>query len=134
MTYIEENLLKDEIIQHEAKVSLWSFFVHILFGIVLLPVYGLGLLIFLYIFITYKTTELAITNKRIVAKFGFISRDTIEIKLDKVESVQVNQGIFGRIFGFGSIIVSGAGNPQAPVPRISDPIKFRSKVFEVQES
>lgn len=80
------------------------------------------------------TTELAITNKKIIAKFGFIKRDTIELLLSKAESVQVNQSILGRMFNYGSVVVSGAGNPQAPVPGIASPIEFRKRFMEIQES
>ena len=75
-----------------------------------------------------------ITNKRVIAKFGFISRRTVEIKLSKVESMQVDQGIFGRMLDYGSLVVSGAGNPQAPIPGISDPIPFRTRFMEIQEA
>ena len=82
----------------------------------------------------YTTTELAITNKKIIAKFGFIKRDTIELLLPRAESVQVNQSILGRMFNYGSVIVSGAGNPQAPVPGIDSPIEFRKRFMEIQEA
>lgn len=134
MGYIVENLLKNEEIQYEGTISVWALLPSIILGVLLLPAWGIGILFILSAFVTYKTTELAVTNRRIIAKTGFISRRTIEMNLDKVESVQVVQGILGRIFDFGSIVVSGAGNPQAPIPGISQPVKFRSEVFEVQES
>jgi uncharacterized membrane protein YdbT with pleckstrin-like domain len=81
----------------------------------------------------YFTTELAITNKRVIAKFGLIRRNTIEMNISKVESIQVDQGILGRMFNFGSILVAGAGDPKAPIPGISEPLKFRKMFFEVQE-
>ena len=81
----------------------------------------------------YYTTELAITNKRVIAKFGLIRRNTVEMNISKVESIQVDQGILGRIFNFGSVLVSGAGDPKAPIPGISHPLKFRKMFFEVQE-
>ena len=80
------------------------------------------------------TTELAFTNKRVIAKFGFISRKTIEIGLTKVESLQVDQGILGRIFNFGTLVISGAGNPQAPIPGISNPMTFRRSFMEFQDN
>jgi len=84
-------------------------------------------------FFRYKTTELSITNKRIVAKFGLISRHTIEMKLPRVESVQVNQSILGRMLDYGSLTVSGAGNPMAPVPGISSPLEFRRVAMDAQD-
>ena len=76
-------------------------------------------------FIERHVTEIAITNKRIIAKFGLISRQTIEINLHKVESTQVHQGVFGRLLNYGSIVISGAGNPQASIPYIENPLEFR---------
>ena len=65
------------------------------------------------------TTELALTNRRIIAKSGLIRRNTIELKTNRVESLGVNQGILGRIFNFGSIVVKGVGGSHAPIPYIS---------------
>ena len=62
------------------------------------------------------TTELALTNRRIIAKSGLIRRNTIELKTNRVESLGVNQGILGRIFNFGSIVVKGVGGSHAPIP------------------
>ena len=133
-SYVEQVLTKDERIVHIGHISLWSLSLYIVSGLVLLPVFGIGLLLWIVAYIKYKTTELAITNKRVIAKFGFISRRTIEININKVESIQVDQGILGRVFNYGTLMVSGAGNPQAPIPGISDPIQFRKAFVEAQES
>lgn len=119
---------------HQGKVSIWSLAALLLLGLIFLAFYGLGLLFWIAAAIRYFTTELAITNKRVIAKFGLISRSTIEINLQKIESIQINQGILGRIFNFGSIVVSGAGNPQAPIPGISNPLQFRRAFVDTQES
>lgn len=84
----------------------------------------------IYVYIQVKTTELAITNRRTIAKFGWIRRSTIEMYNLKIESIQVEQGIAGRIFNYGSIILSGAGNPQAPIPGIADPMAFRRALLQ----
>ena len=81
----------------------------------------------------YVSTELAFTNKRVVAKFGFISKKTIELNISKVESLQISQNFLGRIFNFGTIIISGAGNPQAPIPGIANPMEFRRAFMEHQD-
>lgn len=132
-SYIESSLTSDESIVYQGKVSVWSLVPYIVLGLIFLVFYGVGLLFWIAAAIRYYTTELAITNKRVIAKFGFISRSTIEINIQKIESIQVDQGIFGRIFNFGSIIVAGAGNPQAPVPGISRPLDFRRTFLETQE-
>lgn len=132
-SYVEGTLIKDEKIIYTGRISLWSLLPLIVIGSILLPFFGLGLLLWLIAFIRYKTTELAFTNKRVIAKFGFISRQTVELNLTKVESLQVNQGILGRIFNFGTLIISGAGNPQAPIPGISNPMTFRRSFMEYQD-
>ncbi|MFA5477977.1 MAG: PH domain-containing protein [Bacteroidales bacterium] len=133
-SYIEGALTKGEEVVYKGKVSIWSLAPSLLLGFILLPFYGLGLLFWAVAAIKYLTTELAITNKRVIAKFGLISRSTIEINIQRIESIQVNQGILGRIFNFGSIVVSGAGNPQAPIPGISSPLQFRREFVDTQES
>lgn len=133
-SYVEGALTKGEQVVHQGKVSLWSLLPLLLLGLLFIWAYGLGLLFWIAAAIKYWTTELAITNKRVIAKFGLISRETIEINLQKIESIQVKQGILGRIFNFGSIVVSGAGNPQAPIPGISNPLQFRRSFVDTQES
>lgn len=133
-SYVQSALTNGEQIAYEGKVSLWSLAPLFIIGLLLLPFWGIGLLFWISAAIKYFTTELAITNKRVIAKFGLISRTTIEINIQKIESIQVNQGILGRIFNFGSIVVAGAGNPQAPVLGISNPLQFRREFIETQEN
>ncbi len=133
MAYIDSVIGQGERVEYVAKVSIWSMLPLFLLGLVLLPLFGLGLILWVVAWLRYVTTELAITNKKIIAKFGFIKRDTIELLLPKVESVQVNQSILGRMFDYGSVVVAGAGNPQAPVPGIADPVGFRRHFMEIQE-
>ena len=132
-SYVEGALVKDEQIVHLGHISLWSLWHLLALGILLLPLFGLGLIFLVKAFIRYKTTELAITSRRVIVKFGFIRRSTIEININKVESVQVDQEILGRLFDFGTLIISGAGNPQAPIPGISQPMEFRRAFIEAQD-
>lgn len=76
------------------------------------------------------TTEIAITDRRVIHKTGFIRRNTIEMSVEKVESVDVNQSLFGRIFDFGDIVVRGTGAGMAPFRKIDAPLTFRSKLIE----
>jgi uncharacterized membrane protein YdbT with pleckstrin-like domain len=75
-----------------------------------------------------STTEIAVTDRRIIFKRGFIRRYTIEMHLDKVESVDVEQSILGRIFNFGDIIIRGVGVGIEPLHNIDSPIAFRNHV------
>jgi len=74
------------------------------------------------------TTEIAVTDRRIIYKRGFIRRHTIEMHLDKVESVDVDQSILGRIFNYGDILIRGTGEGIEPLQNIGAPITFRNHV------
>lgn len=130
-SYIEGSLLSDETILHQGRISLWSMFPLIFFGVILTPVV-VGLVLLVIAYIRYQTTELAITNKRVVVKTGLISRNIIEINIAKVESVEVAQSVLGRLFDFGSLSISGTGFNQAPIPNISDPMTFRKALIQAQ--
>lgn len=129
-SYIEGSLIDGEFIIYEGHISLWSVSHLLLLGTLLIPLFGLGFILLIAAYIKYKTTELAFTNKRLVVKKGFIQRQTVEIALAKVESIQVDQGVMGRIFNFGTLILSGAGTPQAPLAGISNPMAFRKAFME----
>ena len=89
-----------------------------------------GLFLLIAAWIRVRSTEIAITNRRVIAKFGFVKRDTVEINLDKVEALRVEQGFFGRMLNFGTIFISGAGTSVAPIKDIADPLVFRRKFME----
>jgi uncharacterized membrane protein YdbT with pleckstrin-like domain len=132
-SYVEGALVKDEEIVLLGHISLWSLWHLIALGLVLLPALGLGLIFLILAYVRYRTTELAITTKRVIVKHGFIRRRTVEININKVESIQVDQELLGRIFNFGTLIIAGAGNPQAPIAGISSPMEFRKAFIEAQD-
>ena len=74
------------------------------------------------------TTELAVTDHRVIFKRGLVSRYTIEMARSKVESVDVQQSIGGRIFNYGTILVRGTGGSLEPFPNIEDPLRLRSAI------
>ncbi len=74
------------------------------------------------------TTEIDVTDRRVVYKCGFIRRHTVEMNMDKVESVDVDQSIMGRIFGYGDITVHGTGEGWETLRRIAHPLKLRNAV------
>ena len=129
MSYIDDSLIEGERIVHRARVSWWSQFGLVLLGIVTLVVV-VGLVFLAMAWIKVRSTEIAITSKRVIAKFGFIKRDTVEINLDKVEALRVEQGFFGRMLNFGTIFMTGAGTSVAPMRNIADPLVFRRKFME----
>lgn len=132
-SYVEQALTRGESVLHLGRTSWWSLSGYLVFGVLLIPL-GVGLILLAVAWVKQRSTELAVTNKRVITKFGFIQRDTVELNIQKVESVQVQQGIMGRMLDFGTIVIAGGGNPQAPVPGISDPMGFRRAFLEAQEA
>jgi uncharacterized membrane protein YdbT with pleckstrin-like domain len=74
------------------------------------------------------TTETDVTNMRVIHKTGFIKRRTFEMSLDKVESVDVNQSILGRILNFGDVTVRGVGEGAETIKTIASPLDFRNHI------
>jgi uncharacterized membrane protein YdbT with pleckstrin-like domain len=79
-------------------------------------------------FIGRWTTELAVTDRRIIFKSGLFRRHTMEMNMSKVETVDVDQSVAGRIFGFGTVTIHGTGGGRESMRNIEDPITFRNHV------
>jgi uncharacterized membrane protein YdbT with pleckstrin-like domain len=80
--------------------------------------------------IIFLTQEFAATNQRLIGKSGVIARDSLDIRLKKVESIQLKQGIVGRIFNFGTLVVNGAGSKRG-FPYLSQIKEFRSQISQL---
>lgn len=72
--------------------------------------------------------EMALTTRRVVIKTGIISRSTTEMPLNKVESIQVKEPAFGRMLGYGTILLIGTGGTSEPFDQIQNPLEFRRQV------
>ena len=144
-SYIDANLTSNERVIKEAEASWesqWPFFLPGVFFIatgyseadgISFTIFLGGLLICIAV-LRVLTTELALTNKRVIAKVGLIRRDTVELRLEKIESLMVNQSIFGRMLNYGSVSVTGTGGTKTPIPYISNPASFRMAVNEFLEN
>lgn len=146
MSYVEKNLMTGEEIVYKAKIH-WMIYLSGLFfislGIVVvattkeyawigvLLVIG-GLIDLFKAFITKISTELVVTTKRVIAKFGFIKRTTMELNHSKVESLGVDQSILQRILNAGNITVQGTGGGKTLIPTpIDEPLTFRTNAMEM---
>lgn len=163
MSYIQDNLLPNEKILFSARVhpavflpSAVSLLVSIGFVIFTLSLaskadataslsagflflvagmfFVYSILLGLQALITMLTTEFAVTNRRVIAKTGFIRRHTLEMLLPKIESVAVNQNILGRLLNFGTVTVTGTGGTKESFRAISDPIAVRKKINQIIEA
>ncbi|MCA9961240.1 MAG: PH domain-containing protein [Anaerolineales bacterium] len=147
MSYAEQSLVPGEEIVLKAKLH-WGLFIipiiFFLFSCLFMPAMAnddTGIFVcgafFLFLMavagaaqvgVNYFTTEFAVTNKRIIAKRGFLRRRSLEIQLSKVESISVKQPIMGRILNYGTIAVTGSGGTQETFPGIANPMEFRKQI------
>lgn len=122
-SYVEDNLNRGEKIIHEAHLH-WIIF---------LSLRGL-LTLFVAPLVEKMTSEFAITNRRIIIKVGFISRRTLEINLPKIESINIDQSLLGRMLDYGTVIVIGTGGTSAAFANVAEPAAFRRKYQELTQS
>jgi uncharacterized membrane protein YdbT with pleckstrin-like domain len=137
MSYIEQTLMPGENVVSEASLH-WALFIApalvTLFGLLVYAGDGgsiviiLGLIWLGWRFLVYQSTELAVTNHRVLAKSGILRRHCIDLQNNKVEGLTYNQGIIGRIFGYGSIFVRGTGIGMVPIPYVAAPEAFKRDV------
>ena len=145
MSYVSRSLGPGEAVTYVASISwtsyFWSFVIAALgvFALFEWPRIGLsliaiGVLAFAFIHVRNGTVELAVTNHKVVAKRGFVARRTLEQRLDKIDAIDVNQGVLGRIFDFGDVTIHGTGVDATAMRMISDPLTFRRKVEQAIEA
>ncbi len=154
MSYVDKILQPGESIRHVARLHWLIYLPAFIFALAALVVVALVLLgigdlepawrqfallaaaglgaVALYLFIRALierlTTELVVTDRRIIYKRGLIRRFTAEMNMNKVETVLVDQSVLGRIFDFGTITVRGTGGGMEPLPNVEDPLTFRNHV------
>ena len=132
-SYVDSNLLANEKVLHRARTSVWTLMPMILLGVLLL-IAVVGLFILLAAWIRYRTTEFAVTDRRIIAKTGLVSRRTVEMFLDKVESLNVDQSVAGRLFDYGTVTVRGTGATSEAFQNISAPLALRKCFMEAADA
>lgn len=127
MRYIDESLAPGEtILQRGAWPGVFWFGAWaalLLLGIVLV-----GVFIFIRAAIIMKTTDFAVTNRRVILKRGWLNRRTQELAVESVEGVSLDQTIIQRLFGYGRVVVTGTGDAVIVFPPMADPVAFRRAI------
>lgn len=114
-------------------------FAHIYIGnispwIIAACVAAISIIIIFMPWLERNSSEFVITNKRLIFKTGVISRNVFEIRLSKIESVDLEQGILGRILGYGNISVHGTGDTKKTFRMIDQPVEFRRQINMAEET
>jgi PH (Pleckstrin Homology) domain-containing protein len=150
MPYIEKSLAQNERLLYRAhfhwfyRVAAWALLILGVAGAIVLYEPGLewaaagvltaGVILFLGIMVPIWAQQIAVTNQRLIHRRGLVGRSTEELQLRAVEEVRLEQGILGRIFGFGRVVVSGTGIEDIRLPALAEPIKLRRMIQEAMSA
>ena len=129
MSYIRRSLGANETLVAEAHFH-WSYTL----GAILLAFTVIGLIFAIPMLIRQATTEIAVTSHRLVKKTGLISLHTEELSLNNIEGVRVDQGLWGRILGFGHLRIEGTGVDAVQIPTIANPVAFRAAIETAKDA
>ena len=132
MSYIQESLGDGETIIAEARFP-WTYSALAWAALIFLGIFVIGIIIFIVMMVRKWSTEIGITSHRFVEKRGLIARHTNEISLPNIEGVKVNQGMMGRIFGYGTVRIEGTGVDAVTTPNITDPVGFVRAIQTAKE-
>ena len=121
-SYITETLIEGERVTYEARLH-WVILIswRSLFTLLVHPL------------LERLSSEFAVTNKRVIWKEGIISRTTGEMTLGKIENVQVEQGVLGRILNYGTVALVGTGGTRESFDLIGAPLRFRKAILQAQD-
>ena len=142
MSYIKHVLQPGETIRYQGSVHWILYLPAIILGVVGVASSAFGppgwvvaaicflaaLILALRAWFIRWMTEIVVTDRRVIYARGFIQRHTVEVHMDKIESVDVDQTMLGRIFDYGNVTIRGTGTTLEPLRDVDRPIAFRNEV------
>lgn len=144
MSYIDNHLLSGEVVRYRTRLHWKIFVVPVLVALVMaalalwaisaerrilaIPPVVIALVLLGAAWLRRRSSEFAVTNKRVIIKLGVLTTRSMELLLAKIEGITVSQSLGGRMFGFGEIVVTGSGGTQEPFDNIQSPLDFRQAV------
>ena len=128
MPYIEESLSEGEKVVKLFRLH-WTARLWLALWIVLiLPTFGIAVLLAIYEWLRLRSLEYGVTNKRVIFKKGIIGRQTEEMKIGSIETVEIDQGVLGRILGYGDVKLTGRGISDVVFRRMDDPMAVKRHI------
>jgi uncharacterized membrane protein YdbT with pleckstrin-like domain len=128
MAYLDESLAPGETIVARFPLhwtAKWRLIVYLLLAI---PTLGIALLAALYEWIRLRSIEMGVTNRRVVRKTGIVSRQTEELRLASIETIDLRQTAWGRMFGFGDVVLTGRGESAMIFSRLAHPLEAKRAI------
>jgi uncharacterized membrane protein YdbT with pleckstrin-like domain len=128
MAYLDESLAPGESIVARFPLhwtAKWRLIVYLLLAI---PTLGIALLAALYEWIRLRSIEMGVTNRRVVRKTGIVSRQTEELRLASIETIDLRQTAWGRMLGFGDVVLTGRGESAMIFSRLANPLEAKRAI------
>ena len=132
MSYIQQSLGDGERLVAKARFHWWYSLVAWL-ALIFLGLFIIGIVIFISMMIHKWTTEMGVTTHRFVKKQGLFTLKTEEMAVPNIEGVEVTQGVWGKLLGYGKLRIEGTGVDAIEIPNIADPIGFRRAIETAKE-
>lgn len=133
MGYLDESLSKGERVERLfephwiARATIWAHFVLAVMTL------GLWLPLAIHAWLALRCLEQGVTNKRVSRKRGIISRDTEEMRLSSIESIHVEQSFWGRMFGYGALVIAGRGQGAMRLTFIDNPVEAKRTIENAEQ-
>ena len=128
MSYLEESLAPGEQIAARFDLHWTAKWKLIVFAILVIPTFGIALVGVVYEWLRLRAMEFGVTNRRVVHKTGIVSRQTEELRLASIETVDLRQTAMGRILGYGDVVLTGRGEADFVFQRVADPIGVKRAI------
>lgn len=128
MSYLQESLGPGEKIEATFDLHWTAKWKLIVFVILVLPTFGIALIGVIYEWLRLRAIELAVTDRRVVHKTGIISRQTEELRLASIETIDLNQSAMGRLLGYGDVMLTGRGESDLIFKQVADPIGVKRAI------
>lgn len=127
MSYVDKSLVPNEQLMARGSWPL-AFWIGAWAALLVLGIAIVGVIIFLRAAIIMSTTEFAVTDTRLILKRGWLNVKTQSINLSSVEGVQMEQSIWGKLLGYGRVMVTGTGDARLTFPPMANPGAFRRAI------
>ncbi|MEO5626739.1 MAG: PH domain-containing protein [Dokdonella sp.] len=128
MAYLDESLAAGESIVARFDLHWTAKWRLIVFLLLAIPTLGIALLAALYEWIRLRSIEQGVTNRRVVRKTGIVSRQTQELHLASIETIDLHQTGWGRLFGYGDVVLTGRGESSMIFSRIAAPLAAKRAI------
>jgi uncharacterized membrane protein YdbT with pleckstrin-like domain len=134
MGYLEESLAPGELVVARFQLhwtAKWRLYAFLLLAI---PTFGIALLAAVYEWLRLRAIEQGVTNRRVVRKTGIVSRETEELRLGSIETVELRQSAWGRILGHAEVVLTGRGESAMVFTRVAHPLDVKRAIESAHDA